>query len=81
MDFKYRQLQMLSLTDGDGKTLLIADALMMIMIVIERLSLRLLQSPQCAANCLQHVRSSGQDAAVCNILRAYHMQNVVCHVV
>ena len=26
---------------------------------------RLLQSPQCTANCLQHIRSSDQDAIVC----------------
>ena len=43
-----------------------------------------LQSPRCAANCLQYVRSSGQGAFVCkscNTSSAYHVQRVVCHVV
>ena len=49
-----------------------------------------LQSPHCAANCLQHVRSSGQDAIACkprathrvlitcNTSGAYHVQHAVC---
>ena len=32
---------------------------------IERHCLRFVQSPHCAANCLEHVRSSGQGAIVC----------------
>ena len=32
---------------------------------IERCSLRFLQSPLCAVNCLQRVRSSGQGGVVC----------------
>ena len=32
---------------------------------IERHNLRFLQSPHCATNCLQHIRSSGPGAIVC----------------
>ena len=39
----------------------------------------LLQSPHCAANCLQHVRSSGV-LITCNTSNAYHV-HVACHVV
>ena len=35
-----------------------------------------LQSPHCAANCLQHVRSSGQGAAVCKS-RATHRAPII----
>ena len=36
-----------------------------------------LQSPHSAANCLQHVRSSGPGAILCNTSSAYHVQHVV----
>ena len=60
---------------------------------IDRCNSRCLQSPHCDANCLQHVRSSGQGATVCksrathrtlitcNTSSAYHVQHIVCHVV
>ena len=37
-----------------------------------------LQSPHCAANCLQHVRSSGQDIFVCKS-RAAHQALTTCN--
>ena len=37
-----------------------------------------LQSPRCAASCLQHVRSSGQGAIVCNS-RATHPALITCN--
>ena len=40
----------------------------------------ILQSPHCAPNRLQHARSSGPGAIVCNACntsRAYHVQHVV----
>ena len=38
-----------------------------------------LQSPHCAANCLQHIRSSGLGAIMCNTLSTYHKQHdVLC---
>ena len=44
-----------------------------------------LQSPHCAAICLQHVLSSGQHAIVSKSRAThpsgYHMQHVMCHVV
>ena len=44
-----------------------------------------LQSPHCAANCLQHVRSSGPGRnrvqITCNTSSTYHVQHVTCHVV
>ena len=51
----------------------------------ERRNLRLFQSPHCAANCLQHTRSSGHGAIVCksratNTSSVYHVQHIVCHV-
>ena len=39
-----------------------------------------LQSPHCAANCLQHVHSSGPGAMVCNS-RATYRALIVCHLV
>ena len=36
-----------------------------------------LHSPHCVANRLQHVRSSGLGAVVCNTSSAYHVQHVV----
>ena len=36
------------------------------------------QSPHCAANCLQHVRSSGQGAVVCKS-RATHRALITCN--
>ena len=39
----------------------------------------LLQSPYCAANCLQHVRSSGRGAVMCE-LHATHRALVTCNV-
>ena len=42
------------------------------------------QSPYCAANCCQHVRSSGQGAVVHklrnNTLGVYYVEKVMCHV-
>ena len=44
-----------------------------------------LQSPHCAANCLQQERSSGLGAIVCKSRATHrgphHVQHVVCHVV
>ena len=37
-----------------------------------------LQSPHCAANCLQHVRSSGPDAIECKS-RAAHRALITCN--
>ena len=34
-----------------------------------------------ATSCLQHVRSSGQGAIVCNTSGTYHVQHVMCHMV
>ena len=51
---------------------------------IERCHLRVLQSPHCALNCLQHVRSIGQGTIMCKLCTtqsAYHMQHVTCHTV
>ena len=51
----------------------IVDILIMIMIMITLKGVirDFLQSPHCAANCFQHVRSSGEDAVVCKS-RATH---------
>ena len=40
---------------------------------IERRNSRFVQSPHCAANCLQHVRSIGQCAIVCKLRAADRM--------
>ena len=60
---------------------------------IERRKLKVLQSPDSAANCLQHVRWSGQGSVVCksratqrafvtcNTASVCHVQHAVCHVV
>ena len=48
---------------------------------IEWLSLRFLQSPHCAEDCLQHIGSSGQGPVMCNTSSTYHTQHVMCHVV
>ena len=45
---------------------------------IERCKSRCLQSPHCAANCLQHVRSSGTGAVVCKS-RTTHRANITCN--
>ena len=44
---------------------------------IERRSTRFLQSPHCAAICLQHVRSNGPGAIVCKS-RATHRTLITC---
>ena len=61
-----------------------ADMLIIIMIIIIIIiafkgAIRdfFLQSPHSAANCLQHVRSSGQDATVCKS-RATHRALITC---
>ena len=52
---------------------------------IERCNLRFLQSPQCAANCLQHARSSGpgrnRAQIMCNTSSDYHVQHALRHLV
>ena len=51
---------------------------------IERCKSRFLLSPHYAANCLQHVRSSGPGEIVCKSRAAHRAlitQHVVCHVV
>ena len=45
---------------------------------IQKRNSRFLQSPHCAANCLQHVRSSGPGAIVCK-LRATHRALITCN--
>ena len=56
-----------------------------ILIALKGANRYFLQSSHCAANCFHHVRSSGQDAIVCESRAAHrgahHMQHVVCHVV
>ena len=68
-------------------TVIIIIIMMMMMIIIIIIALKgairdILQS-HCAANCLKHVRSSGQGAIVCKsraAQTAYYVQHVVCHV-
>ena len=51
---------------------------------IERHNSKLLQSPHCTMNCLQHVSKwPGRNHVqiTCNTSRNYHLQHVVCHVV
>ena len=54
---------------------------------IERYNSRFLQSSQWAANCPEHVHSSGKAlrvqscAIMCNTSSACHMPHVVCHVI
>ena len=60
--------------------------IIIIIIIAMRGAMRdFLQSPHCAANCLQHVRSSGLGAIVCkaraNTSSAYHVQPAACHLV
>ena len=45
----------------------------------ERRTSRLLQSPHCPANCLQHVRSSGQAAVVCKSRAITHRTLITCN--
>ena len=45
---------------------------------IERRSLRFLQSPHCATNCLQHARPSGRGAIMCKS-RATHRSLIRCN--
>ena len=52
--------------------------IMIIMITIIALRGRFLQSPHCAANCLQHVRSSGQGAIICKS-RSTHRELIACN--
>ena len=55
--------------------------IMIIIIALKGTSQDFLQSPHCAMNCLQHVRSSGQGAIVCksrNTSSACHAQHVLC---
>ena len=49
-----------------------------IIIIIIAMKKRLLQSPHCAKNCLQHVRSSGQGAIVCKS-RVTHRALITCN--
>ena len=44
---------------------------------IDTVQFEILQSHHCAANCIQHVRSSGQDAIVCKS-RATHRALIAC---
>ena len=44
----------------------------------ERRNWRFLQSPHCAANCLQHVHSSGQGVIVCNHVQ--HQALTMCNI-
>ena len=47
---------------------------------IERCNSRFSQSPHCAANCLQHVLSSGQAAIMCNTKsRVTHQALITCN--
>ena len=51
---------------------------MIIMIAFKGAVRDFLQSPHCTANCLQHVRSSGQGAIVCKS-RATHGALITCN--
>ena len=51
--------------------------LLIIIIALKGTIRYFLQSPQCAANRLQHVRSSGPGAIMCNKSSACHMQHAV----
>ena len=60
------------------RMLLIIIIIIIIIIIAFKDAIRdFLQSPHCAANCLQHVRSSGP--GTCNASSAYHVQ-VSCYV-
>ena len=62
-------------------TPIIIIMMMMIMIMIIALNGAIrdcLQSPHCATDCLQHVRSSGPDAIVCKS-RAAHRALITCN--
>ena len=83
----YMHQQLTSFTDMEIWSLIIIIMIMIALIlVIGAIGEFKLQSPHCATNCLQHVRSSGQGAIVCKScathwLSAYHVQHVVCHLV
>ena len=63
-----------------AKTTTIIIIIIIIMIIKFKGAIRdFLQSPHSAANCLQHERSSGPDATVCNTSSAYRVQ-VSCYV-
>ena len=59
--------------------------MMMMMMSLKGAIRDLLQSPHCAENCFQHVRSSDMSATVCKSRVAHRalikMQHVVCHAV
>ena len=59
-------------------TLIIIIIIIIIINCIESAIRDLLQLPGCAANCLQHVRSSGQGAIVCKS-RATHRAVIACN--
>ena len=61
---------------------------MIIIIALKGAIQDFLQSPHCAGNCFQRVRSSGLGAIIiicvhitCNTSSAYHVQHAVCHFV
>ena len=61
----------------------ICEVITMIMIAFKGVIRDFLQSPHCAASCLQHVRSSGTGAVVCKshaTHRALIMCNMLCYV-
>ena len=66
--------------DSEPKHYQLILMMMIIMIIITIMTLKgaiydFLQSPHCAANCLQHVRSGGQGAVVCDS-RATHRARI-----
>ena len=64
--------------EGQGENAVFLKTVIIIIIIAFKGAIRdLLQSPHSAANCLQHVRSSGPSAIVCKS-RATHRALVSC---
>ena len=71
-------MMVMMMTTTTTTTMMMMMMMMMMMITFKGAIQDFVQSPHCAANCLQHVRSSGQGAIACKS-RATHQGIIACN--